>query len=247
MSNIHIKFLGTGDAFGSGGRFNTCFLVDTGEQKILIDCGASSTIALKKAGIRTEDIDIILITHLHGDHFGGLPFFLIESKHVAKRQKPLIIAGPEGLKERLPETAHALYRESWNKGFPFEIEMVELVPQEENALPGLTVHPELVEHPSGNPSLGLRVSIGGKTIAYSGDTQWTDTLLPLARNSDLFICECFQYDQPVPYHIHYTLLEEKLPQLKTRRVLLTHMGDDMLAKVDEVELECAYDGMEITL
>ena len=70
---MHLDFLGTGDAFGSGGRFNTCFLVERSEASLLIDCGASSLIAMRRFGVDPNSIAAILISHLHGDHFGGLP------------------------------------------------------------------------------------------------------------------------------------------------------------------------------
>lgn len=86
---MHLTFLGTADAFGSGGRFNTCFLLDTGDERALIDCGASSMIALKRAGIDPNDIGTILVTHLHADHFGGLPFFILDAQFNAKRRRAL--------------------------------------------------------------------------------------------------------------------------------------------------------------
>jgi len=75
----HVQFVGSGDAFGSGGRFNTCFLVAGTKTRFLIDCGASTPVALKRAGIDLDGIDGVALTHLHGDHFGGLPFLLLSA------------------------------------------------------------------------------------------------------------------------------------------------------------------------
>ena len=73
---MQLRFVGCGDAFGSGGRSNTCFHI-TGERvNFLIDCGASSLPALQRQAIARDAIDLVLITHFHGDHFGGLPFLL---------------------------------------------------------------------------------------------------------------------------------------------------------------------------
>jgi len=77
---VQLQFIGSGDAFGSGGRNNTCFHVVGENVNLLIDCGASSLPALKRAGISREAIDLILITHFHGDHFAGLPFFLPDAQ-----------------------------------------------------------------------------------------------------------------------------------------------------------------------
>ena len=95
---MQFTFVGSGDAFGSGGRFNTCFHVATEHTRFLIDCGASSLIAMKRLGIDRAAIDLVLLTHFHADHFGGLPFFLLDAQLVAKRTRPLTIAGPPGLR-----------------------------------------------------------------------------------------------------------------------------------------------------
>lgn len=93
---MHLDFLGTGDAFGSGGQFNTCFLVERSEASLLIDCGASSLIAMRRFGVDPNSIAAILISHLHGDHFGGLPFFILDAELVSRRTRPLCVIGPKG-------------------------------------------------------------------------------------------------------------------------------------------------------
>ena len=93
---MQLRFVGCGDALGSGGRFNTCFHVTGERANFLIDCGASSLVALKSYGIAREAIDVILITHFHGDHFAGLPFLLLDAQFT-RRTRPLVIAGPEGI------------------------------------------------------------------------------------------------------------------------------------------------------
>src|SRR5260370_2703699 len=108
---MQLRFVGCGDAFGSGGRLNTCFHV-TGERvNFLIDCGASSLPALKRLGIARENIDLILITHFHGDHFAGLPFLLLDA-HFSRRTRPLVIARPEGIEMRLNPVMAAWFKTS---------------------------------------------------------------------------------------------------------------------------------------
>ena len=95
--DVRVRFLGSGDNFGSGGRFQACIHVDTGAFSFLLDCGASSLIPMKRAGISSAAIGVILISHLHGDHFGGIPFFIIDAQLISRRETPLLIAGPPGL------------------------------------------------------------------------------------------------------------------------------------------------------
>jgi len=99
---MRLQFLGSGDAFGSGGRFNMCMLVEYEPKRFLIECGASSLIAMKRFQVSPDSIDTILITHLHADHFGGLPFFILDAQF-SKRQSPLTIEGQSGLRQRFVE------------------------------------------------------------------------------------------------------------------------------------------------
>ena len=98
---MKVTFLGSGDAFGSGGRLQTCILVAASTGKFLIDCGASSMIAIRKFDVNPNEISQIVLTHLHGDHFCGLPFFLLDAQMISKRTEPLTIIGPLGTKARL--------------------------------------------------------------------------------------------------------------------------------------------------
>ena len=87
---MRLRFLGSGDAFGSGGRFNTCFHLErAGYGNVLIDCGASSMVAIRKFGIDPNRISTVLISHLHGDHFAGLPFFLLDAQLVSRRGRQM--------------------------------------------------------------------------------------------------------------------------------------------------------------
>ena len=70
---MKITILGSGDAFGTGGRFNSCLHVEAAGQRMLVDCGSSGMVTLNKAGIERNGLSTLLFTHFHGDHFGGLP------------------------------------------------------------------------------------------------------------------------------------------------------------------------------
>jgi ribonuclease BN (tRNA processing enzyme) len=91
------------------------------------------------------------------------------------------------------------------------------------------------------PCLGYRFDIDGKVIAFSGDTEWTETLIELGRDADLFICECYMRDKTVPTHMSLAALEAHLPDIRPKRIVLTHMGDDMLA-IPSLPFERAEDG-----
>ena len=107
--------------------------------------------------------------------------------------------------------------------------------------------PFAVAHASGAPSYALRVEYGGKVIAYSGDTEWTDALLDVARGADLFVCECNYFDKRVPGHLDYRTLASQRPRLECERIVITHMSEEMLARVEELGVQAAADGLVIAL
>ena len=243
---MRIQFLGSGDAFGSGGRFQTCILVESGGVQFLLDCGASSLIALKRAGVNLNDIQTVLITHLHGDHFGGIPFLILDGQF-SGRSRPLQVFGPPGIAERIHQTMEALFPGSSNVRRRFATKFVELVPDSTTAFDHVSVTPQEVLHPCGAPPFALRVEVDGRTIGYSGDTAWTDGLRAVAAEADLFIAEAYTYDKPVRFHLDYATIMRHRADLDCQRLLLTHMGSDMLAHLGEVADEVAYDGLELTL
>jgi ribonuclease BN (tRNA processing enzyme) len=246
MGSVKVRFLGTGDAVGSGGRFQACIQVLAGDQNFLIDCGATSLTALKRFGVDPASIDLILVSHLHGDHFGGIPFLVIDAQF-GRRVRPLQVAGPPGIATRIQEALEVFFPGSSQTRRKFETKVYE-IPEGGNTLLGaLAVRPYGVVHPSGAVSYALRVEVGGKIIAYSGDTEWTDPLLQAARGADLFICEAYYFRKKIKYHLDYETLLEHRSQLGCRRIILTHMNQDLLDRVKELELECAEDGREIVL
>jgi ribonuclease BN (tRNA processing enzyme) len=244
MNDVMVKILGSGDAFGSGGRLQTCIYVDTGSVRFLIDCGATALISFKRNGLSTANIDYIFLSHLHGDHFGGIPIFLLDASLISKRKKQLIISGPQGLKSRIKETQEVLYPGTSKRDMPYGIKFLEFKDQSPTKLDQVSVTPYQVIHKSGSPSYALRVDTNGKIITYSGDTEWTESLVKAADQADLFICESNYYDKKVKNHLNYKTLMEHTEKLTCRRLVLTHMGDDMLTRLDELQVDTAEDDKE---
>jgi ribonuclease BN (tRNA processing enzyme) len=244
--SVRIRFLGSGDAFGSGGRLQTCILVESGGFRCLVDCGASSLIALERAAVGPSDIDAILVTHLHGDHFGGIPFLVLDGQF-SRRSRRLLVAGPPGLTERAAQAMEVLFPGSSRAQRRFETEFVELPEGSPSSLGPLRVTPYEVVHACGAPPYALRVELDGRTIVYSGDTEWTERLLPAAAGADLFIAEAYFFDKPVRFHLDYATLMRHRSRLDCKRLIVTHMGPDMLVRVAGLPVEAAHDGLEVWL
>jgi ribonuclease BN (tRNA processing enzyme) len=241
---MRLQFIGCGDAFGSGGRANTCFHVTGERTNFLFDCGATALPAMKSLGIDRNAIDTILITHFHADHFGGIPFFVLDAMYIAKRTRPLLIAGPQGLGQWYSRAIAAAFPGDRNPQFPLTLR--ELMPGREHDVGGMRVTPRAVDHDNlAGPCLTYRVEAEGKAVSYSGDTEWVEALEPSARGADLFVCECYAFNGAPPTHMSYKVLRDKLPGIGAKRVVLTHMSEEMLARLGEVKEETAKDGMTV--
>ncbi|MEM1149519.1 MAG: MBL fold metallo-hydrolase [Pseudomonadota bacterium] len=243
---MQVTFVGCGDAFGSGGRFNTCFHVRTSKSCFLIDCGASSMIALKALALDPNHVETILITHFHGDHFGGIPYFILDAQFFSKRRDPLTILGPSGLQGWLARVMETAFPGSSETKPKFDLTLQEVAPGTTTEIGDLSVTTARVRHgPPEGPFHAYRIETDGRTLAYTGDTEWVDELIEIGREADLLIAEAYFFDKQVPFHLDLATLHQKLPQISPKRLILTHMTPDMLSRTGTVSHECAFDGMTV--
>ena len=246
VEQIELHFLGSGDAFGSGGRLQTCLYVHGLGDGFLIDCGTSSLIALKRNRIDPSKIHWILLSHLHGDHFGGLPFLILDGQF-SLRTMPLVVAGPPGVAARVEAAMEVFFPGSSRVARRFPLEFIELAERASTAVGPANVTALAVCHPSGSPSYALRVQVGEKVISYSGDTEWTDNLVDLAADADVLVCEAYFFEKKIPYHLDYATLLKHRAKLGCRRLIMTHMSEDLLHRLDEAKIEAAQDGWIVPL
>lgn len=247
MPRVHATFLGTGDAFSAAGSFQARYLVRATGTAVLLDCGSGTLTSLKRHRIDAAPIDFVLLSHLHGDHFAGLPFLFLEYTYEQPRQRPLTIAGPPGTEERVRALYSAAYRELAAHPLPFPLVFTEMQPDQPVRFGDLTVEPFRVPHQESETSLGLRATLAGRTVLYSGDTGWTEELVTRSHGSDLFICECCYFDTRVSFHLDYPRLAEHRHRFGAKRMILTHLGREVIARRDEVAIELASDGLTVEL
>lgn len=244
---VKVQFVGTGDAFGSGGRLQTCIHVTAPGGTYLLDCGCSSLIGLRQCNLDSGQIDTVIVSHLHGDHFGGIPFLLLDGQYLTRRTRPLTVIGPQGIQAQVEAALDVLYPGTLDGGVDFPLVFLELVPEQPLRHGHLEIRAWQMQHGNSDKALGLQVTGDGRRIAYTGDTEWTDNMIPLAAGADLLICECFQYDQPIPSHLDYVTLQQKRAQLDCRQLVLTHAGEEMLQRQNGLEFPLAYDGFTIEI
>jgi ribonuclease BN (tRNA processing enzyme) len=247
MSSPGVRILGSGDAFCASGRHQAAYLVTTDETTFLLDCGATALASLKLHGVDPAAIDTVLLSHLHGDHIAGLPFLFLEYLFETPRQRPLRICGPPGTEARVTLLFAAMYRDLADRPLPFRLEFTELLPQRPLEIDSICVTPFRVPHQQTEISLGLGIGCGGKRILYSGDTGWTEDLLIHSSGTDLFICECCYFETRLPIHLDYPRIWENRERFGTSRLMLTHLGKEVLARRDQIELELASDGLVLSI
>ncbi len=240
-----VRFLGSGDAFGDGGRFQACILLEVTGYRALLDCGATSLVAMKQAGIDPNTIDAVLLTHFHGDHAGGVPYLILDGQF-RKRDRALTIAGPAALRERMDAIFEAALPTSSATRQRFAIDYVELSSAEVRIGP-LDVTALPVAHLDATAPHGIRIRTEGRTVAYTGDTDWHSSLPMLADGADLFIAECYSFDKAIPRHLSHATLAAHASELRARRIVLTHAGTETLERRDELRWELANDGTAIEL
>jgi len=243
---VRVTILGAGDAFASCGSSPACYIIEGVGKTILMEAGPSLLPVLKRAGFSPADLDLVLISHLHGDHFGGLPFLILDYMWETLLRKPLTIAGPRRLEQR----TWTLF-ENMFYNFPEErvarlLEFEVLAPAQSRDFGGVEVATLRTPHTKPDISLAFRITLGGKTIVFSGDTGWTDELIPFCDGADLFICECTYFESTqLNFHLNYPLIAKHRKQFNVGRMVLTHIGREVYEHKSDVKIEMAFDGMEI--
>jgi ribonuclease BN (tRNA processing enzyme) len=246
MKISRVVFLGTGDAYSAGGRHTAAYLIEGSEGSLLLDCGPTFLAALNRGKLSADPIDVVFITHLHGDHFGGLPFLFLHCTNMEPRNRPLTIIGPPGIESRVMQLYRAMYADSAEEPMPYAVHFVEAQPGDALIQVGMQILPFKVPHQQNPPSYGVEIKAGDKKIVYTGDSGWTEDLVKRTQGADLFICECSFFETRLPTHLDYPRISENLPRFGARRIILTHLGEEVLERQDELEIETGHDGLVVT-
>lgn len=229
------------------------FLLEQGGARWLIDCGATTLTALQQQEIDPATLETIVLSHLHGDHFAGLVWVVLHGMFLGQRQTPLRVIGPPGTQERFETVFEAFYPGVTSYAPPFEMTYETIDAGQKLSVGDRALEAFAAVHPSGAPSLALRMGFAGKTLSYSGDTEWTEDLIACADGADLFVCECYSPSRPIKNHLNWPTLSARLPEITARKILITHMSSAMLAAVPELRQSAdervafAEDGLSLTL
>jgi ribonuclease BN (tRNA processing enzyme) len=249
-SMVQLTCLGTGDAFASGGRFQSGYLLATPDYRILMEAGPTILCSMKRLGLAPAQLDLILISHLHGDHFGGLPFLILEYLWESSPRKPIIIAGPRHLEERVWRLFNTLFPSGSGdiEGLRRKLKFVVIEPGCKRRIGKVQIAAIRTPHMKREASLALRITLNSKVIVFSGDSGWTDDLFPFVAGADLFLCECTYFESTqLDFHMNYPVLAENYEQFDVKRMVLTHIGREVLARRDKIALKTASDGLQFQI
>jgi ribonuclease BN (tRNA processing enzyme) len=238
--SLNVRFVGSGDSFGSGGRAQTCMLVDGAGMRVCLDFGTTSLMALAQQGIHHNTVDAIVLTHFHADHCGGVPFLLMDAMLSAKRTAPLVIAGPRDTRRRIEELQETLFPGSRVMVPRFTLRYLDLDVGHPVRIGEATVTAVPARHTAETAPTSVRMELGQRTVAYTGDGEWTDEMRAIGNEADLVIAECYYFAKPVKWHLNYPAITAHAGEWNAGRVILTHMSAEMLEH--EVPEDRAWDG-----
>ncbi len=242
-----IVCVGTSDAFGAGGRLQSAYLVRSEGGTVLMDCGQTTGTGLAALGILRDEIDAIVVSHFHADHFGGIPLLLLGAQYEDARRRPICITGPAGIEARVHEAARALGHPLDVHRWGFSISYRELAAGSVVEAGPVRARAFATLHSPDSQPHGLVLETGSHRIAYSGDTGWFPELASHVRGSDFFLCECTQARRGYEYHLSLDELVERRAEFDCGRFLLTHLGEEMRALGDYNGFDVADDRLVIKL
>ncbi len=216
---MKIKILGTGTATPSLSRSSSSCLLSTSEGNILIDVGPSVVRRLLECGYDVNDIDMIVLTHFHPDHTVDLATLLFACNYGERqRQKDLFLVGGRGI---------GLFFRRLSRLYPWVVPVsyrlaIKAVPCGTVRIGEVSLVTAPMVHR--DESIGVRIEERGKSVVFSGDTDYSPALAALAAHTDLLVVECFFPEQKVRGHLNLSALLSIVREAKPKRVIMSHLA-----------------------
>ncbi len=223
---MELIVLGSGSALSGANRCTAGYVLKTNKEPIILDFGYGCFKQMQRAGVDYKDINNILLSHLHPDHTNDILALYSTLKCAIEfgeiKSKTLNIYGPKGVKEYWKNLERLYY--SKNKALKVNVKELE---NSKIKLSKATFEARPMAHGKIN-ALGFKISAEGKSVVYSGDSDYSANLLKLAKNSDISIFDCSHKDNKYyPGHLTPTRCAELAAKANVKSLMLTHFYPDI--------------------
>ncbi|MEE8369313.1 MAG: ribonuclease Z [Dehalococcoidia bacterium] len=221
---LELTFLGSGNAFSQSDRYWSSFLA---EKRCLFDEPTTVLPHMKRLKLPLAGLEVIFISHFHGDHFMGLPFLFLEYAYLTERRDDLFIVGPPGVGEAMEEFAERCFG-GITREVGYRRRYVDARPGREQKAGTVTFQAVPMNHVRDRlECFGYRVDIGGRRVAYTGDTMICDEIYELAAGADVLVLDCTYSQGSGPEHLgadEIKTIRERVPP--ETAMILTHLDGE---------------------
>jgi ribonuclease BN (tRNA processing enzyme) len=239
---MEITVVGSGTVVPRPERRQSCVTVETGGEMLVIDLGSGAVRGMLLAGLDPFAVDRIFFTHFHPDHTVDVVPLLFSIKYGAEeeRTRPLYLTGPESFTE-FWDSVRSVWGEFMVGDYPTHVSELPHVCSSPLDLPGCRLSWAPAEHRP--ESIAYRLDGEDGDFVYSGDTEYSESVVELARNAHTLLIECsFPDENPVPGHLTPSSAARIASEAGVERVVLTHI----YPAADELDLPAeigrGYDG-----
>ena len=212
------------------------YLLEADDKKYLFDSGPGVMYRLLEIGVFPFDFDHMFYTHTHNDHINDLPAIIWSNQYKHKRKKPMHVYGPTGFKEYMETLVEKIMGKDFLK-FPIEVSEVT---NKTFAVDNLKITTKELDHYN---NIAYRVEHNGKVIVYTGDTEYTDSLMEICKGADLVIMECGQPDTDSEIvHMTPSKCAKVASQANIKKMVLVHLYPQLSPSTALSEARKGFEG-----
>ena len=219
---MEIVFTGVGEALDVSQPNTSILVLDSNQQQkgqVLLDCGFTAAHQYFKLKPTAEQLDVVWISHFHGDHFLGLPLLILRFWEM-NRRTPLTIVGQKGIADKITLALELAYPGLQDR-LSFSLVYREIMPGPSQQINGFVWQTAYNEH--SQPCQALRLANSNRSLFYSGDGRPTPATLALAKDCDIIIHEAYRFQEETPGHGSITECIEFAEKAGAARLALLHI------------------------
>jgi ribonuclease BN (tRNA processing enzyme) len=220
---MEITVVGSGTVASGLERRQSCVVVETGPETLVLDLGSGAVRGMMYANLDPLAVDRIFFTHFHPDHTVDVVTLLFSIKYGAQQERtgPLYLTGPEPFQDFWDSVTNTWGE--WMVGdYPTHISELPHECSSPLELPGCRLSWAPAKHRP--ESIAYRLETGSNAFVYTGDTEYSESVVDLARGAHTLLIECsFPDDSPVPGHLTPSSAATIASEAGVERVVLTHI------------------------